>query len=180
MNWLRLPLSAVTFALLTLTLALAACGGDEPESTAVDATPEPTQTAETTSAAKSTSTEAEPTSVAEATPPELTPSPEAAATPETTPVMSDNAAKLAEYAAEPGAIFARDPMQLVGLPPPRVSCSKRPRSSTSKVPHSFAYWRPGHWHSRTHIHLHKRVLPEPNRKGQPDQPYRVDLFRREH
>ena len=118
MNCLRLPLSAVTFALLTLTLALAACGGDEPESTAVDATPEPTQTAETTSAAKSTSTEAEPTSVAEATPPELTPSPEAAATPETTPVMSDNAAQLAEYAAEPGAIFARDPMQLVGLPPP--------------------------------------------------------------
>ena len=121
MNWLRLPLSAVTFALLTLTLALATCGGDEPESTAVDATPEPTQTAEPTSAAKSTSTEAEPTSVAEATPPELTPSPEAAATPEATPVMSDNAAKLAEYAAEhasgPGAVFAGDPMQLVGLPP---------------------------------------------------------------
>ena len=117
MNCLRLPLSAVTFALLTLTLALAACGGDESESTAVDATPEPTQTAEPTSAAESTSTEAEPASVAEATPTELTPPPEAAATPEATPVMSDNAAKLAEYAAEPGAVFAGDPMQLVGLPP---------------------------------------------------------------
>ena len=87
---------------LALALGLAACGGDEPESTASVATMEPSPTAM-------------PTTVAEATPTEQP------ATPEAAPAMPDETNKLAQYAAEraggPGAIFIGDPMQLIGPPP---------------------------------------------------------------
>ena len=118
----------------TLIAGLAACGGEDPTTTASTAlVPGPTGTQIPPTAAPGPTTTAapQPTAVLPTTAPEPTPTAapapsEASATatpalqPTESPAMSQ-AEKLAAYAAEhangPGAIFVGDPTQLIGRPP---------------------------------------------------------------